>query len=141
MKKIIVLLCLLGALCIPRETHAQRISEQIDSLTATRTSVTLDVSGFLYTSVIFETLSSTDSVRISNQTDSVGVKHGVKRIPLYLRNASTFAEYASGSVIGLASPLEIQPLSPNIKKLRVEMLDTGAGIPTAIYFRYRMITY
>jgi hypothetical protein len=129
------------AFCITKETQAQRIYEQIDSLTATRTSVTLDVSGFLYTSVIFETLGSTDSVRISNQTDSVGVKHGVKQIPLYLRNASTFAEYASGLVIGLASPLEIQPLSPNIKKLRVEMLDAGAGIPTAIYFRYRMITY
>lgn len=132
---------MLGAFCIPRETHAQRIYEQMDSLTATRTSVTLDVSGFLYTSVIFETLGSNDSVKISNQTDSIGIKHGVKKIPLYLRNASTFAEYASGLVIGLASPLEIQPLSPNIKKLRVEMLDTGAGIPTAIYFRYRMITY
>lgn len=121
-----------------KETQAQRVYEKIDSLETGRTTFSLDVSGFLYTSVIFESLVSTDSVKIYNVTDSVSKYLNGDTVACYLRNLSTYAEYSSGLVNGLTADLEIQPLNPNIKKLYIKFLNPAS---LTIYFRVRGITY
>lgn len=141
----LLLVAILGFLIIAAASEVSRdrlpYNKIYDSLKSTRLQVKIpwDAS-YLYSSIIFDQIASTDSVGIYALTDSIHNKHGYDTIPLYTRNISTFSEYGSGLIDSLTSPVELSILSPNIEYLLIKLLDRQTTKPT-VYFRMRGVTF
>ena len=147
MKKLIVLFLLLTGIS---QAQQSKSFEWYDSLTSSRTAVTVDVSGFLYVDVVFKGLATSDSLRLYNMTDSVVIrglgsgglqysKFTKDTIPTYLRDLNLYTEVDSGMVKGLASPLDMAVLNPNLNKLYIKWTDSVFG--HTIYLRVRGRNY
>lgn len=136
MKKLIVILILLFA-----GTAQSQWTDIVDSLKAGRTSVRLKISGNLYNSVVFEQITSGDSVQICTMTDSLGKYHSRDTIKAYLRNVSTLAEISGGLVTGMVSATtfgrpEFSIVNPIIQYIYLKLMDNSDSKPT-VYFRIR----
>lgn len=119
MKKLILSLVLYLAVTVSASAQADRIT-QADSIKSGRKTVTFTInSRHNYNTVQFDSLSSTDSIKISHLNEEG------KLYPVALRNLNTWYDWEGNIIFGLSGRYEFLVLHPNLYKLVVEYLNVS----------------
>lgn len=119
MKKLIFCLILYFAITLSASAQADRIT-QSDSLKSGRKTATFIInSRHNYNTVQFDSLASTDSIKVWH------INEEGKKYPVALRNLNTWYDWDGNMITGLYGRYEFLVLHPNLYKLQVEYLNVS----------------